>query len=1012
MVTPRGILVTGGTGLIGRQLLVHLVARGEHVTVLSRNCPWVGSEGGAAEAGATGGDAAAATCSWPEEKHLRWIRGDVAAPRLDLSAEAYDDLVRTTGRIFHLAARTDFTGGEYGPYEAVNVLGCGHVLELARAAGASLHQVSTAFVCGDHRGRFAEGDLDLGQGFRNHYERSKYEAERLLVARAAAAGVPLAIYRPGIVIESEPAANGTAKTGPLLYVEALARLVAKRLGRAAAAADATPGALRVLGDPDACLPLVFDHETAAALVALSERPDATGRVYHLVPAMPVPNRLLEEGVNAAFGRAVVRWATEREWLAAPLSPEETLLHRKGNLYAPYRSLDVQFDRANLDAALGREALPGPTRAELEATFLAFLEARRDHEAGSQPSRAAGASAPAPAEPAEDLACSVEVRRYFETFLPRFLDRPLLPNLRGLTAAFWIETGADQVWSLEIRAGILHRLTAGERCGTFGYRIAAEPFLRVARGMLAPQETFFAGQTHLDGNKVEALKTATVLEEFFRSYPLGETDRPQAGPKGTLIPLREVPERPWSEVVGLARKHLNRGLIDLLELGEFTAVEPVAAEGAYIIDRSGRRILDLVSSYGALNLGHNHPRVCAAVEAFRRDRRLDLCKEFVSRYAAALAHNLTRLTPGDLDSVYFCNSGAEAMEAALKLAQRYHQGRRWHFIYAHGSMHGKTIGALSVTGGEPYRAGFRLLPHFPVPYGDLAAIERLLDIAPTKGEGAIAGVVLEPIQGEAGVVVPPRDYLPGVRKLCDRYGALLILDEVQTGLGRTGTLFGCEADGVVPDIMALAKTLGGSVASLAATVARSGIYRKAYGNPHDCLIQTSTFGGRASACAAGIATLEVLLEEGLAQRARKLGEHLLGRLAQVAERHPDWIAAVRGRGLMIGIEFRNDLVQRLGSLALRLPGLRPVIQKHVPGMVAAALLKRHGILCSLMLNHRSVLRVYPALVAGQADLDRFADALDEVLRDGFEPLVRGRLRHAVAHGAMKFFVPWLAAGQSR
>mgnify|MGYP001764530919 CR=1 FL=1 len=191
--------------------------------------------------------------------------------------------------------------------------------------------------------------------------------------------------------------------------------------------------------------------------------------------------------------------------------------------------------------------------------------------------------------------------------------------------------------------------------------------------------------------------------------------------------------------------------------------------------------------------------------------MDLSKELLSPYAACLAHNLSLLTPGTLDRLFFCNSGTEAVEGALKLAARYFKGKRPRFIYAENSLHGKTLGSLSVTGGQRLREFFPLLPGKTVPYGDAEALEALLAVNPPEGEDSVAAVILEPIQGEAGVIVPPPGYLRQVRDLCSRYGVLLILDEIQTGFGRTGTLFACEHEQVVPDLMALAKSLGGGLA---------------------------------------------------------------------------------------------------------------------------------------------------------------------------------------------------------
>ncbi|MGV1099768.1 aspartate aminotransferase family protein [Thiovibrio sp. JS02] len=475
-----------------------------------------------------------------------------------------------------------------------------------------------------------------------------------------------------------------------------------------------------------------------------------------------------------------------------------------------------------------------------------------------------------------------------------------------------------------------------------------------------------------------------------------------------IPLSEVSERPYAETVALFRRHVNPGLVTLLEMGEYTEIDPVSAEGATITAADGRRILDFVSSYGALNLGHNHPRVGAAISEVLKARRVDLSKELLSRYVAALAHNLSLLAPGDLDQVYLCNSGTEAVEAALKIAARYFKGKRSQFIYANEALHGKTLGALSVTGNARLRRHFPLLANHSVPYGDAAAIGTLLANAPKEGAGAIAGVILEPIQGEAGVIVPPPGYLQAVREITKQYGVLFILDEIQTGFCRTGTFFACEAEGIVPDILALAKSLGGGLASVGATISRGPVYRQAYDNPHDCLVQTSTFGGRSLACAAALAALEVYQEEKLAERAARLGEAFKRKLLAIKEKYPEWIREIRGRGLMLGIEFQEAIIDQVSYLPLQLPGLKNVLREHLPGMVAAALLKKHGILGTLMLNNRAVLRVYPPLIVGEEELAHFCASLDAVLADGPKELVKKRVNHAMSFAGLKFVAPWVAS----
>ncbi len=472
-----------------------------------------------------------------------------------------------------------------------------------------------------------------------------------------------------------------------------------------------------------------------------------------------------------------------------------------------------------------------------------------------------------------------------------------------------------------------------------------------------------------------------------------------------IPVDEVTERPYTEAVEKFREHINPGLVALLEIGEYTAINPQSARGAVITSSDGKEILDFVSSYGALNFGHNHPRIVRAVQDVQNQQRVDLSKELLSPYTAFLAHNLSLLLPGDLSKIYFCNSGTEAVEAALKMASRCFKGERPVFIYADNSLHGKTIGALSVTGSERLREFFPTLPAQHVPYGKSDELEHLLEQNKRDGRQQVAAVILEPIQGEAGIMIPPVGYLREVRELCDRFGVLLILDEIQTGMGRTGTFLACEQEGVVPDIVAMAKSLGGGVATIGATITTSKVFQTAYENPHDCLVQTSTFGGRATSCAAAMAALEVLQEENLLFNTQARGKQLLDGLKRLQGEYPEWIKDVRGRGLMAGIEFDVDVIDQAKYLPLKLPGLKSVLREHLPGMVAAALLKQHGILGTLMLNNRAVLRVYPPLIITEEQIDYFLKSLAEILGQGPKDLVKNRVNYAVKNSGMKFIGSW-------
>ncbi len=406
-----------------------------------------------------------------------------------------------------------------------------------------------------------------------------------------------------------------------------------------------------------------------------------------------------------------------------------------------------------------------------------------------------------------------------------------------------------------------------------------------------------------------------------------------------------PDALYTDVVEKYSRHINPYLARLMAFAGF-GVE-MRAEGCYIYDQEGKAYLDCLGGYGTFSLGHRHPKVVGAVKN-QLDQIALSGKAFFSKPAADLAEKLAEITPTGVDFTFFTNSGTEAVEGALKFA-RLATGRT-KIVSTDNSFHGKTLGALSVMGREKYRKPFEpLLPGVSfVDFGDCEAAVRAID-------GDTACFIVEPIQGEGGIVIPPDGYLTAIRKACDQAGALLILDEVQTGFGRTGTWFACNREGVSPDLMTLAKSLGGGLLPIGAICGRESIWEKVYSaNP---LSHTSTFGGNNLACAAGLATIQVIEDEGLVERSSRLGAVMLEGLRQAVGKS-DLVKEVRGRGLMIGLEFRIDEV---GELCV------------------AQMLKR-GMCVAYALNNPRVLRFEPPLTITEEQIqfavNTFGDALTE------------------------------------
>jgi len=420
-----------------------------------------------------------------------------------------------------------------------------------------------------------------------------------------------------------------------------------------------------------------------------------------------------------------------------------------------------------------------------------------------------------------------------------------------------------------------------------------------------------------------------------------------------------------EAGDLFAKHVNPGLKTMLSAIGFDK-NFVRAEGIFVYDDAGTRYLDFLGGYGSLPFGHNPKDVLAGVE--KASSHPNFLQARASSLQAALAHDLAAILPGDLSMAFFCNSGAESVEGALKMA-RIATGKQV-FIHCTGAFHGKTLGALSVGGREKYKTPFQpLIPGcVEVPFGDIRALEQALD------QHRCAAVIMEPVQGEAGVIVPPEGYLKQVRELTDAHDTLLILDEVQTGLGRTGTMFACEHEGVVPDIMCLAKALGGGVMPLGATVATRKVWEKAYGGLSKAVLHTSTFGGGARACAAGLVTISKLVEENLPERARDLGEYFLNGLRTLQKSYKT-IKEVRGKGLLIGLEFDKPVEGLLDKLTAG--AINEFAKEYYASLVAGELLGKHQVITAYTLNNPNVMRLEPPLTVTKDQIDYVLNALEDI-----------------------------------
>lgn len=374
-----------------------------------------------------------------------------------------------------------------------------------------------------------------------------------------------------------------------------------------------------------------------------------------------------------------------------------------------------------------------------------------------------------------------------------------------------------------------------------------------------------------------------------------------------------------------------------------------ASGSTIRMADGRVMLDMTSGIAVANVGHCHPAVVEAVQRqVARYAHVNVYGRYVVPEQVEIVERLARVAPEGLDVAFLTSTGTEANEGALKLARK--ATGRPGFVAFERAFHGRTFGALSVTWKEEWRKPFEpLLPGVRfVPFDDVAAADAAIDLT-------VAAVIVEPIQGEAGVRVPSDDFLPALRRLCDERGALLICDEVQGAMGRSGKWYSFQHWDVVPDIVTLAKSLGGGL-PLGAILSRQDLFATFLDPP---LSHLTTFGGNPVACAAAIAAFDVIEREGLIEQSARLGDYLIERLGSVQNQFPDRIADVRGKGLWVAFD----------------------VAPAESGQPVVKALEKRGILVGSMLNSAGTIRVAPPLVITASEIDTFIGALRAVFMEG-------------------------------
>ncbi|WP_329269282.1 aspartate aminotransferase family protein [Streptomyces sp. NBC_01451] len=470
----------------------------------------------------------------------------------------------------------------------------------------------------------------------------------------------------------------------------------------------------------------------------------------------------------------------------------------------------------------------------------------------------------------------------------------------------------------------------------------------------------------------------------------------------LLTLDQAERLGIDQVHDLYGRYVSRSQVSLIGTFGFGRDLVESAEGAWIHLRDGRRILDFTGGVGVLNHGHNHPRILKARDRFRAERRMEVHKNYLSPYVAALGHNLAALLPGDLNISYFPNSGAEAVEGAVKLAYKYHGGRRGTVLHTDIAFHGKLLGAGSLTASPEIHFEYPRLPGTDsFAYGDIEsfrlALERHTD---GRGHSDVYSVVLEPFSASS-LRECSAEFLHEVRRLCTELDIVLVFDEVYTGWGRTGELFHfMRHPGLVPDVVTTSKSFGGGKSSISGYIAREPVFRRAYDNLRDATLHSTTYYGFGEETATALEAVAIAVEEDFPGRARKLGEILAPGLAGLAARHPRTVAGTAGRGALHGLYLRQgrSLPSAVRDLVpVRLAKDPQVYAKLLTGAVIAALYRDHDILTFFGSNQSIALIVAPPLVAGEEEARIFLDALDAVLDRGAPRLLADFVREKATAG---------------
>lgn len=454
----------------------------------------------------------------------------------------------------------------------------------------------------------------------------------------------------------------------------------------------------------------------------------------------------------------------------------------------------------------------------------------------------------------------------------------------------------------------------------------------------------------------------------------------------LFTWQECIDLEIKDVIDLYKNYVCISQSKLIGSFGFGRVTALKAEGMYIYTSDNRKLLDFTGGVGVLSHGHNHPRILKARKEFLEGKRMEVHKNLLSQYIAGLSHNIAQLLPGDLNISYFCNSGAEAVEGAVKLAYKYFNGQRKYIIHSDISFHGKLLGAASLTGSPELHFKFPEIPNVEsFEYNNIDSIKKRIEtLRKSDGESNIYAIILEPINASS-LRECSKDFLIELRSICDKEKIILIFDEVYTGWAKTGSLFNFMQKDVIPDIVTYAKSFGGGKSSISGYTTRTPFFRKAYDNLNDATLHSTTYNGFGEECITAMEAINIIVEDNYIEKAQHIYNRLHPALKKLQEKFPDFIEDVRGAGALNGIILSSKINAVLRSALKLVPNDlvrdEKFIAKLITGSVISELFNTHNIVTFYGSNREIPLIISPSLIVTDEEIDYFIDALDKTLSIG-------------------------------